>query len=315
MDILQLERFVVLAETGQFRRAARQLGISQPALTHSIKTLEEQLDTTLFSRSLRGATLTEVGRGLLARARAILNERDRMLVEIGDLKSQVHERLTVGVAPYFSRRVFTSALARLLMEMPEVRLEVLEGHSDELRTKLQENRIEMAFCVLSPAIESDSALEHVTVCTERYSIVARKRHPIHARSKAVDHELAKFPWVVYDLQRTPSLYTDLFRARGIAPPSCPIATLSLPLMASIVASTDHLALMPEDFVWPELAASRLQRVSGHSIDINGRGCLVWRRGEHRSEPLKKLIRAIRAVCEERPKVRRGQAQPVKAMGQ
>lgn len=315
MDILQLERFVALAETGQFRRAALVLGISQPALTHSIKTLEDELGAPLFDRSLRGALLTDVGQGLLARARAIINERNRMLEEVGDRQSQAHGRLTVGVAPYFSRRLFPAAVARLLVEMPTMRLEVLEGHSDELRTKLLENRIEIAFCVLSPAIEADTTLEHIAVCTERYSIVARKRHPIHTRSKAVDRDLARYPWVVYDLQRTPKLYAELFKARGIAPPQCPIATLSLPLMASIVANSDHLALMPEDFVWPEIAASRLQRVSGHTLTITGRGGLVWRRGTNRAEALKKLIRHIRAVCDEQPKTRRGQASSVEAMGQ
>ena len=314
MDLLQLERFVTLAETGQFRRAANLLGISQPALTHSIQTLEREIGASLFDRSLRGIALTVVGQTLLVRACAIINERNRMLDEVGDLQSQAHGRVTVGVAPYFSRRVFPAAVARLLAEKPDVRLEVLEGHSDELRTKLLENRIEMAFCVLSPAIEADVTLDNVAVCTEQYSIVARKRHPIHARSKAVDDDLARYPWVVYDLQRTPKLYAELFKARGIAPPQCPIATLSLPLMASIVANSDHLALMPEDFVWPEIAASRLQRVGGHTLKITGRGGLVWRRGANRSETMKKLIRHVRAVCDEQPKPRRGQASSVEAMG-
>lgn len=316
MDISQLERFLVLAETGHFRNAAARLKISQPALTHSIKTLERELAAPLFVRAARGVTLTDAGERLLPRARLVVHERVRMAQDVDDLQLKLQSRLTVGVAPYFSRRLFPGALQRLLIDLPELRIEVIEGHSDQLRSHLLEGRIELGFCVLSPSIEREATLEHQAICTERYSVVARKRHPIFARSRASDRELATYPWVVYDSQRTPQMYADLLRARGAAAPSCPISTLSLPLMAAIVANSDHLALMPEDFVWPEVAASRLQRVRGHSLDVTGRGGVVWRRDVPRTETVKKLVKHLRAVCEEsQEKARRGGATSVEAMGQ
>ncbi len=298
MDIVQLKRFLILAETGHFRRAAARLRISQPALTHSIKTLEEELGGEIFVRSSKGVTLSDCGRALVPRARAILNERERIGTEIRDIALGHTTRLTVGVAPYFSRRLFPNAVQSLLAEMPQVRLEVIEGHSDELRAALHEGRIDLAFCVLSPSIEADDALERQVTCTERYSVVARNKHPLFARKRIGDRDLAGYPWVVYDLQRTPAMYAELFRERGAAAPDCPVATLSLPLMAALVANTDHLALMPEDFVWPEIAASRLRRIVGHTLDVVGRGGIIWRRDGLRGEPVKSLARHIRSVCEQ-----------------
>jgi DNA-binding transcriptional LysR family regulator len=68
MDLSQLERFLVVAETGNLRRAAVRLHLSQPALTQSIRSLEQALGATLFERGTRGVTLTSCGDALVPRA-------------------------------------------------------------------------------------------------------------------------------------------------------------------------------------------------------------------------------------------------------
>lgn len=69
MNLRQLQQFVTLAETGNFRRAAEQLHMAQPPLSVSIRKLEEELGATLFERGTTGVTLTSVGEAMLADAR------------------------------------------------------------------------------------------------------------------------------------------------------------------------------------------------------------------------------------------------------
>ncbi|WP_454766777.1 LysR family transcriptional regulator [Cupriavidus campinensis] len=72
MDLRQLRQFVVLAETGNFHRAAERLHMAQPPLSISIRKLEDSLGTPLFARTTRGVRLTQAGEAALADARRAL---------------------------------------------------------------------------------------------------------------------------------------------------------------------------------------------------------------------------------------------------
>ena len=74
IDIQKIETFLCAAENLSLSSAARQLHLSQPAISHQIKSLEDELNTTLFIRSNTGLKLTEAGRLLLPWARRLLHD-------------------------------------------------------------------------------------------------------------------------------------------------------------------------------------------------------------------------------------------------
>jgi len=76
VSLLQLESFVVIAETGHVGRAAQRLHVSQPPLTRRLRALEDELGVALFARTPRGMTLRPEGERLLAHARDILARVD-----------------------------------------------------------------------------------------------------------------------------------------------------------------------------------------------------------------------------------------------
>lgn len=77
MDLRQLQQFVVLAETGNFHRAAERLHMAQPPLSISIRKLESSLGTPLFVRTTRGVKLTQAGEAALTDARRALFHADQ----------------------------------------------------------------------------------------------------------------------------------------------------------------------------------------------------------------------------------------------
>ena len=170
MDLVQLKRFLVAAEAGNLRRAAIQLHVSQPALTQSIKSLEQGLGVQLFERSARGVALTPFGRALAPRARMILNERERIACDMAELGGGDPQRITVGVAPYFSRQIFPAAVLRTLGHRPALQVQIIERHTTELVKLLQEGEIEFAFCVHNPVIDAD-ATPDVKPTKDRKSVV------------------------------------------------------------------------------------------------------------------------------------------------
>jgi DNA-binding transcriptional LysR family regulator len=116
MDLLQLEHLLAVAEEGSFTRAAERVCRTQPAVSQSIKKLEEEIGAPLFTRDVHDVTLTEAGRTLVEYARRMVGVRDdamRRLRELGNLDSGhlsivAHESAAVYLLPgplrsYFAR--------------------------------------------------------------------------------------------------------------------------------------------------------------------------------------------------------------------
>src|SRR5687767_2253491 len=83
MELLQLEHFLAVVEEGTFTRAAERVGRSQPAISQSIKKLEEELGMALFARDLHDISLTEAGRALTSYARKMLGAREDAMRMLG----------------------------------------------------------------------------------------------------------------------------------------------------------------------------------------------------------------------------------------
>lgn len=298
MDLRQLQRFLIAAEAGSFRRAAEELHLTQPALTQSIKTLEQTLGVELFSRGSRGVALTRYGERLVPRARLILSERQRIEQDIEKIKHNEDGSLRVGVAPYFSRHILPRAVLRTLKQRPGLRIEVEENHTTKLLSSLIQGDIDLAFCVTNQAVADHTELTFEPVYRERYVVIARRDHPLFKAKTAALRDMREFPWIVYDTDATAGYLARFFTEREIPPPHWAIATLSLTMMAATVEQSDHLALLPLDFARTGIATGRLRIVRGHDFEIEGAGGLLTRRECVHSAPARVLMEQLRLTCAE-----------------
>ena len=298
MHLNQLQRFLVVAEAGNLRRAALQLHVTQPALTQSLHALERTLGERLFDRGTRGVTLTDYGRALLPRARLILNERERIANDLTSIRDGKAARLTVGVGPYFTRHLFPTAAARTLAKFAGAQLDIVDAHSNELATMLLEGSIDIAFCVHNPRIDTLPELQFEDIYTEKYSVMARAGHPLSRRSRGGDAELNNYDWIVPDVQITAGFLQRLFEQRGLPPPRWSVSTLSLSAMVGMLANSDLLALLPQDFAQPDISAGRIVRLPGISLEVQGRAGLLTRRDAALGAASAELLRQLRRVCAE-----------------
>jgi len=298
MDLVQLRRFLVAAEAGNLRRAAARLHVSQPALTQSIKGLELRLGVDLFDRSARGVTLTRFGTALVPRARMMLNERERIARDLEEIRSERSARISVGVGPYFIHQLFPSAVLRTLERFPTAKISVTVGQTVQLMNRLQEGILDCAFCVHNPAIDTDPGLEFADTHEERYSVMARSGHPLSRRKRVTDKDVSDCTWIVYDADGGPDYLTRSFAERGIPVPRWAIATASLPLMTSLISKSDLVGIMPDIYVRSEIAAGRLVRLVGHSLEVRGRGGILTRKSRVHGPTTRELIVNLRGVCAE-----------------
>ena len=142
VNLKLLHMFVVVAETGSFRRAAEIMGRSQSAVSVQVKQAEEQLGIQLFHRTTRKVELTPEGETLLAYARRAMAEVETGLQSIKDAVHAQTTRLVIGCVPSVSSSVLPPLIAAYRQENPAVVIVVKEFASGELLRSIRAQEVE-----------------------------------------------------------------------------------------------------------------------------------------------------------------------------
>jgi len=116
LSLSQLNHFRLVTETGNFAAAARKAHITQPALSNSIRTLEERIGVQLFDRSERPVRVTSAGRDLLARIDSLLAEARNLEKQIGYLAQGIAGKLRIGMTAQSSASIGGAILGRWLAQ-------------------------------------------------------------------------------------------------------------------------------------------------------------------------------------------------------
>jgi LysR family nitrogen assimilation transcriptional regulator len=162
LDLKQLEYFLNVVDLGGFSRAARLLGVAQPAISRQVRSLEVELRQTLLVRNGRGATPTEAGKRLLAHARGILQQVDRARAEVDEIKGAPVGHVVVGLPPTLARLITTAIVREFRRSFPHATLSIMDGLSSYMHEWLQVGRIDIGVLynpAPHPAIDSRPLLE------------------------------------------------------------------------------------------------------------------------------------------------------------
>lgn len=159
LPIEMLRSFVAIAENGSMSRAAKDVYLTQSALSLQMKRLSELAETPLFDRHFRGVLLTPGGNILLNYARAILDLNDRA---ISSLKGEAQtEPVRIGIIQDFADGILPNVLIRFSQANPNTQLQIRVGNSTELRALQAEGLLDVAICLADlddPAILVKSPL-------------------------------------------------------------------------------------------------------------------------------------------------------------
>ncbi|MEV4420262.1 LysR family transcriptional regulator [Patulibacter sp. NPDC049589] len=177
MDLRQLRYLVVLGEEEHFTRAARRLGIAQPALSQQIKRLEVQVGVALVERSTRSVRMTDAGRTTMVGARRILREVDALGDELDALRGVRSGRVVVGVTRTPGAVDVAALLARFARAHPGVELDVREDLTVELLAMLDAGTLDVALVAEGSSAESGT-LEVRTVAVEPLVVIVPVGHEL-----------------------------------------------------------------------------------------------------------------------------------------
>jgi len=192
MEIHQLVYFVAVAETGSFSRAAERCNVSQPSVSEQIMKLEQELNAPLFDRLTRRVILTDAGRMLLPRARAILAEVQNAKHALSNEIGEGHGTLAVGFIPTVSPFVMPRAIKRFSAEHPDATLIVREGLTESLIRDLIDGRLDVAITSLPI---HDRLIRTEELITEPLLVAFSREHGFVSRASIRAKELDNLPFI------------------------------------------------------------------------------------------------------------------------
>jgi len=211
-SLQHLRAFVTVAETRGFTRAARALGLSQPAVTQQVKALERRYGVTLFHRRGGRLELTDAGRRtveLARRAVALADDTERALVETGALAGA---ELRVGADGPFSAMPL---LADFLARHPRVRLSAQMGSSETVLRELLELRTDVAVLTLAAP---DPRFHGVAYAPQRVVVFVARTHAWGERRAIPIRELEGVPMIFREPgSATRAIFERALTSHGVRP--------------------------------------------------------------------------------------------------
>ena len=149
-DTRQLLAFAALARLGSFTLAAHELHLTQSAISHAIKALEEQAGCRLFERAGRRVTLTQAGEQLLRHVDKIFIEMKIARAGLEELSRWGHGRLRIGASTTACQYILPNVLREFKQSFPRCVISIEPGDHDHQVELLQQNRVDVAL-MLEPA--------------------------------------------------------------------------------------------------------------------------------------------------------------------
>lgn len=255
MTLQQLRTLLAIVEFGSFRRAARELEVSQAGLTTSIQALEQALKLRLIVRSTHGITLTPEGQQIYERAQLIDREARQILSDAEQLRGSGVSSLSIGLGPTPTATLLGLVLPDFHKRFPDVRLNLTSGVFEHLESALQQGRIELAFTA-TPDVGVTSNLASVELFSSDLTVVAREGHPLAQADSLA--QLLKTEWVLLGSPGGPGgSVARYYRDHDLPAPLVAATCESLTQLVALVRATDWMGMVPAVMIEKDLMGKGL----------------------------------------------------------
>ncbi len=177
MTLVQLRHLISLAQSGSFTRSAEELFITQPALSRSIKALEDELGQPLFDRVGRRSVLTPFGTEALRRARQLVFDADELAASGRHMREGRAGAVRIGLGSGPGAMLMTPLLKTMAKSHPTVQIEIARGHTDVLVRALRERELD-ALVVDARSLSPAPDLRVASGVEMRGAFMVRQGHPL-----------------------------------------------------------------------------------------------------------------------------------------
>jgi molybdate transport repressor ModE-like protein len=245
MDTQHIRFVRSVAEYGNISAAARDLGITQPALTKIVSRVEDLLGARLFDRKPRGVALTPFGELILDRLDKVEHQMLGLSNEIKAMKVGQSGNVSIGVGQFWVGRIVPNVVARLMQAAPNVQVKIITRSRDELLGLLQHGKIDMMLGRITDDLPEGVVGE--ALADVRLFLTVRDKHPLAALKRPIRPEdLRPYRWVLPPAADPTAMQLNkAFNDAGFSPGPVSVEALSHNLVAGLLRTTDMVTAMPE----------------------------------------------------------------------
>jgi len=294
MDLRQLRYFIALHEQRSFVRAADIIGITQPAFSRSIQSLEQELGCTLVDRASKDLRPTPEGYVVLQHALNLVKGAALLSSEVAQMNKLDAGELRLGCAPSCAARWVPDAVAAFLKAYPRVRVSV-EVHNWE-RLGRQLNREEIEFFVGDVcAFDADTNVQIQLLKPRPLVLFCRAQHPLLATPKVSSQDLFDYPLAASVM--TPQVRKLLAGLSGQSDFRPAVETNDLAMLSAIVQQSNAIGIVNEEAFQTHIATGVLACLPARSLPqdlahLSARCGIVSRAGYRLSPAAKAMIQVL-----------------------
>ena len=252
MKLDQLQHLMAIVEHGSLRSAAKRLGMPQPALTRSVRSLERELGVNLFARQTTGMVLTAEGVRFHRRACVISSEARRAREEVQQPGPDYEGTVSVALSIMPHLGMLPDALPVFRRTYPKVTLNLTESLLPAVEGALRDGSLDF-YLGAAPRLKPAPGLALQHLCDNTRVVVCRKGHPL-ARVRSLK-ALAGAEWAATTIDHNAEEdLARLFGTHGLAAPRVMLRAHSALSVEVALAQTDLLAMLPRQ--WTSFVMTR-----------------------------------------------------------
>jgi DNA-binding transcriptional LysR family regulator len=273
MELFQLEAFLAVVREGSFSSAAKALYRTQPAISQTIKKLEEEIGRPLFDRSSRRGELTDAGRVLAEHAERLINLRQGAMAALEDVRQLRAGRVTVA-ANELTCLYLLPVLHDYRRLYPDVHVTVQRALASRVPAQVLDYGADFGLVTYRP---DTAALQSVVVYHDELAFVVPPSHPLARRGTVSISELGSESFIAHHVSSPyRQRVIDTFAKRRVAL-RMPVQMPTIEAIKKFVAMGNGVALLPAITVESELARREFVRVEVPELAFDRKLRFVYRR--------------------------------------
>lgn len=292
MDQRDLRYFETIAELQHVGRAAQKLHRTQPALTSSIRRLEEDCGAPLFERAGRGIRLTPAGHVLLKWAQRVRFDLEDAKREMAAIGSGLAGQVRIGIVPTAAQFLLPAAARQLLLEAPAVTLRTVVGLVEELKPQLRQGELDI---MVASETQPEPGIVSQVIAEDAIVVAASARHELFRGAPPTLKELVRFRWA---LQPPGALTRDwldhTFDRRRLPRPQVQVESTMLLILPTLIAETGLLSFVSRHHLQAKATRAGLKEVPLKEATMLRRMVVTYRDKGYLSAATKRLIELLAA---------------------
>jgi len=296
LELRDVEYFAVVGARGNVGRAAEELGLSQPALSKSLRRLEKAVGAKLVKRTPKGVDLTAVGSALFARTRQLRLSLDDIAREAEDLGQGRAGHLRIGTGARHVVNVVPAACAALLKQAPGVTLSVTVGSVDIVAPALLRGELDLS---ITGGLQTDrNDLVREQLWEDEWDVYASINHRFAGKKRVALADVAQERWALARIGASQERLCRAFAQSGLPPPKVAVETNGVLLTLKLLPMTDLLSFGPRPLFQEVEARALLTKIPVKGLAGRQSNYVVYRKDAYLSPAARRFIDILKATAKE-----------------